>query len=276
MKGLGTRLLTGVVFVVAVVLATYAHPISFAILFFMVTALCLWEFYAIVLTKDAGKVDNSRKILAMITGLLPYTVIATSLLSGQILYKGLALTLASLVAWTFLLLVFELFAKAENPFTHFGNILLGAFYIGVPFALLGVIGLYEGFHPFLILGMLLLTWVNDSFAYLTGSLFGKTPLIPRISPKKTREGSLGGILFTLLGGYLLSLIFSEYTLENWMVISVLIAIFSSLGDLVESMLKRSYTVKDSGGLLPGHGGFLDRFDGFIFMVPFVFLYLVMQ
>ena len=119
-----------------------------------------------------------------------------------------------------------------------------------------------------------MTWMNDTAAYIVGSQIGKTPLFPRISPKKTWEGTLGGLAGTLILAFLLNEYFEELILRDWLILAILVGLFGSLGDLVESMLKRSFAIKDSGRLLPGHGGFLDRFDGFIFMLPFAAAYIV--
>ena len=119
-----------------------------------------------------------------------------------------------------------------------------------------------------------MTWANDVGAYFVGSKFGKTKLFPRISPKKTWEGSFGGVMMTFLTGWLLSLYIIELNLKDWLILALIVSIFGSIGDLVESMLKRSVGVKDSGTILPGHGGFLDRFDAFIFLLPFAACYLL--
>ncbi|MEO1438184.1 MAG: phosphatidate cytidylyltransferase, partial [Bacteroidota bacterium] len=119
-----------------------------------------------------------------------------------------------------------------------------------------------------------LIWANDTFAYLLGSWIGKTKLLPRVSPKKTWEGTLSGVFVTLLASWLYYLLFGHLELEQWLVIGGIIAVLGTIGDLIESMLKRSFEAKDSGGLLPGHGGFLDRFDSFIFVIPFVWVYLM--
>ncbi|MEO0775984.1 MAG: phosphatidate cytidylyltransferase, partial [Bacteroidota bacterium] len=126
-----------------------------------------------------------------------------------------------------------------------------------------------------VFGLLLLTWSNDTAAYLVGSRIGKTPLFPRISPKKTWEGSLGGVVITFLIAFLISQWFREHSTKQWLVLAGIVAIFGSTGDLVESMLKRSENIKDSGNLLPGHGGVLDRFDAFIFLLPFATAYLLL-
>jgi phosphatidate cytidylyltransferase len=125
----------------------------------------------------------------------------------------------------------------------------------------------------IILGFFILLWTNDTGAYLSGKYFGKHKLFERISPKKTWEGSIGGGILTLAFAYVLSIYFTNLNITNWLIIGVLIAVFGGLGDLVESMLKRSLGIKDSGKLLPGHGGILDRFDGLLLSVPFVYGYL---
>ena len=129
---------------------------------------------------------------------------------------------------------------------------------------------YEGFQ---ILLVFILIWANDSFAYLVGRKFGKTKLFERISPKKTWEGSIGGVFFGLLLGYLNSQIFDGLDTPTWMAIAVIVVIFGSLGDLVESLFKRSLGIKDSGKILPGHGGVLDRFDGIFISAPMVYTFL---
>ncbi|TAK40283.1 MAG: phosphatidate cytidylyltransferase, partial [Saprospiraceae bacterium] len=119
-----------------------------------------------------------------------------------------------------------------------------------------------------------LTWMNDTGAYIIGSLFGKHLLFSRISPKKTWEGTFGGIAITFLVAFLFCVFTNELRFRDWIILGAIVSIFGSVGDLVESMLKRSVGVKDSGNLLPGHGGVLDRFDAFIFVLPFAAAYLL--
>ena len=147
-------------------------------------------------------------------------------------------------------------------FSHF----LLFFKLSVPLSLID-------YDPMLPLGILFLTWVLDSGAYFAGRLFGKHPLFPRISPKKTWEGAIGGAVLCVWGwpgfySYIMPL--QAY---HWLVIGGLISVFSQFGDLVESMFKRSIDIKDSGSILPGHGGILDRFDGMYFSVPIIWFYL---
>ena len=139
-----------------------------------------------------------------------------------------------------------------------------------------LIGFNNGkFSPNIVFGLLALTWMNDTGAYLVGSQIGKHKLFPRISPKKTWEGSTGGVVFTFVLAYILSLLFDDLRLVDWMFLAAIVGTFGSIGDLIESMLKRSLKIKDSGNLLPGHGGILDRFDAFIFLLPFAAAYLLL-
>ena len=123
--------------------------------------------------------------------------------------------------------------------------------------------------------LFILIWSSDSFAYFTGRMFGKHKMAPKISPKKTWEGFAGGVFFTLVLGYFIEQKFPELR-GNWMVIGLLVSVFAPLGDLVESQLKRTFGVKDSGNIIPGHGGVLDRLDSFIITVPVVYLYFILE
>ena len=123
--------------------------------------------------------------------------------------------------------------------------------------------------------LFILIWSSDSFAYFTGRMFGKHKMAPKISPKKTWEGFAGGVFFTLVLGYFIEQKFPELR-GNWMVIGLLVSVFAPLGDLVESQLKRTFGVKDSGNIIPGHGGVLDRLDSFIITAPVVYLYFILE
>jgi len=277
MSGFTTRVLTAIVFVAVVVGSMYWSRYSFAALFALVTGLCLWEFLTLTLQKNQQKRNLFRIFIGMTIGLAP--VILSSILklnlvaNSQQLVTNLSILLFPLI---FLIFIYELYTKSEKPFANIAYILLGMIYIGIPFALLNFIA-FDGnnFYVNTVFGMLLLTWANDSGAYIIGSKIGKTPLFPRISPKKTWEGSTGGVVVTFLVAIALSYIFTERSMTEWMVLGVIVSVFGSIGDLIESMLKRSFNIKDSGNLLPGHGGFLDRFDAFLFLIPFAFAYLML-
>jgi phosphatidate cytidylyltransferase len=148
------------------------------------------------------------------------------------------------------------------------------FYLIVPFFLVIALNRMSDHQNPLAIGMFLLIWTNDTFAYLSGRFFGRTKLFERISPKKTWEGTIGGIFFTIGVAYLISLWCNDYSLSFWIIAALIIAPCSIFGDLLESLFKRSLNIKDSGNILPGHGGILDRFDAALFAIPFFYCWVV--
>ena len=275
MKGLLRRALTAVIFVIVMLVGLFGGRYSFVALFALITGLCLWEYLNLVLDNTRRK-DLIRKILGLGMGITPF-VLASVLQLNLVADRENFIAFAAILffPFVFLFFVYELYTHSEKPFINLAYLVLGVFYIGIPFALLDFVA-FDGeyFYATTVLGLLILTWTNDTMAYVIGSQIGRTPLFPRISPKKTWEGTLGGTAVSFIVAYLLSLYVADLTLTNWLVLALIISIFGSLGDLIESMLKRSHQIKDSGSLLPGHGGFLDRFDGFIFMLPYAAAYLL--
>lgn len=275
MNGLLQRAITGLIFVLVVTGCIYASPVSFVILFALITGGTLLEFFGLVLSKEQRR-DRIRIFLALGLGVSPF-LLSTILQLDLIKDRDTFIALSTLLFFPFVfsIFIYELYTKSARPFNNVAFIMLGLIYIGIPFALLLLVA-FDGdlYYPNIVFSLLVLNWVNDSGAYLFGSKLGKTPLFPRISPKKTWEGSAGGMLLTLLFSAIIYYTFQELTLSDWLVLAVIVVVFGSLGDLVESMLKRSVQIKDSGGLLPGHGGLLDRFDAFIFLLPFATAYLL--
>lgn len=271
MKGLKTRALTAVVFVAIMIGGIYGGPITMKLLLALICSLCLWEFFNLVFTVKNKK--TLRKIIGTALGLGAFSSFYFEQIGAEIL-GNLSAPLILLILTTPLLFIFELYQKAQSPFENIGKTLLGVFYIALPLALL-MVALFENgqYRPNLLLGIFLLIWSNDTFAYLVGSQIGKNKLFPRISPGKTWEGTIGGGICTLIVAFLISLIFKEIELRDWILIGLIAAFFGTIGDLVESMLKRSKGVKDSGNFMPGHGGALDRFDAFIFVLPYIGFYL---
>ncbi len=287
MKGLNKRILTAIVFVIVMVSGIYWNRMSFVLLFGLITLLALWEFHGLVLDKE----NMTRRTIATIIGSLPFIFVTGINFGDGDWMVPFLLVLTPIAFFSFL---YELalakqsqaqvqldqfnnaiaYKPKATAFQNLGYIALGLIYIGMPFAMMNFM-LFDGmeFYTNIAMGLLLFTWVNDTGAYFTGSLFGKTPFYPAISPKKTWEGTIGGLLFVLLFASILSHFFLELELQEWLILGLIVAIFGSLGDLVESMLKRGLHIKDSGTLLPGHGGILDRFDAFIFMLPFACFYL---
>lgn len=276
MKGLRTRATSAVIFVILTLGGILGGSYSFLTLFTVVTAFCLFEFLKMVLDRYKRR-DLVRIGLGIMLGLLPHLFFSYLLLNKIVIDVHGALSIAIiLMTFIFLMFIYELFANSKTPFENVAMMVTGVVYIGVPFAMLDYIAFRSGnFEWQIVLGVLLLTWLSDTGAYLSGSQFGSTKLFPRISPNKTWEGFIGGAILVLCSSQFLAYFFPLLTWVNWLILSVIVIIFGSLGDLVESMLKRSLGVKDSGNILPGHGGLLDRFDAFIFLLPFVAAYLML-
>jgi len=270
------RVITAIVFVAVMVGGVYTHPYTFVGLFGLITALAIWEYLNLALAETKSRRDVNRKFLGLALGIIPYILVANYQLG--IIHTSTYIVQATflMLPFIFLAFVYDLYTASEKPFANIGILVLGMVYIGVPFALLLLIGFYqEQFSPNIVFGLLAMTWMNDTGAYLVGSQIGKTKLFPIISPNKTWEGSAGGVVITFIIGYLLSLLFQDLRLQDWLVLAGVVSLFGSIGDLVESMLKRSLNIKDSGTILPGHGGILDRFDAFIFLIPFAAAYLLL-
>lgn len=273
MSTLGRRMLTGIIFVTVMTAGIYVSAYTFIILFGLIAGLCLWEFLGLALDVQ-GRKGLFRRIMGTAIGLAPFIIIAGLCLNAAetpyIYAKGFSILFVAFFA----MMLFELFAKSENPFRNIAYSALGLIYIGAPFAMMVLVSFQSGSYlPNIMMSLLLLSWANDSGAYGVGSRFGKTPLAPHISPKKTWEGAIGGVVITIITALICSQYITEFSLVDWLVLSLIIVTLGSLGDLTESMFKRNMQVKDSGKLLPGHGGLLDRFDGLIFIMPFVSAYI---
>ena len=259
------RTLTAGAFVAVLLGCTYYSQISFSILFFIITILGLWEFYTL---SEKGS-NKPQKIWGTIAG---STVFATtaSVCMGYFDYRILVINIPVL----FLIFIIELYTKSVNPFRNIAFTILGIVYVAIPFSLLNYLVTYTGTYSYeLLFGFFFILWSNDSGAYLAGSAFGKRKLFPRISPGKSWEGSIGGAIASYIVVFIISKWYTGFSIIDWMAIAAILIIIGTLGDLVESLYKRSKNVKDSGTLLPGHGGILDRFDSLLMASPFVFTYL---
>lgn len=169
----------------------------------------------------------------------------------------------------------KLYKKFERkPFTNIAYTFLGIFYVAVPYSLLNIVVFKNGVYNFeIIFGCLFILWASDSGAYIAGTLFGKRKLFERISPKKSWEGFVGGAILAFAFAFLINNFFDSLALWQWLGVTAIIIIGGTYGDLIESLLKRSIEIKDSGSILPGHGGFLDRFDGLLISAPFIVAFL---
>lgn len=265
MKDLKTRAISAIIFAVIVISAIFINIYTITILFAAITMICLWEYYQMLLQNYKPK---PLIYAAMLLGLSIF-------LQPTLFIKAYAIPMwyFNLAAMLVLLLVEMILSKELNVVNGL-KLIMGLILIAYPLSIVNELTTIEGeFVPWKIMSILILIWISDMGQYFSGRFLGKHLLAERLSPKKTWEGFLGGMIFTLLGSYILSRFFTFYTLENWLIIGAIISLFGSLGDLYESMLKRSVVVKDSGTIMPGHGGMYDRFDAFIFALPFLYFYI---
>ena len=293
MKELAIRTATAIFFVLIIVSGISISPWTFYGLFLIIIIGTLNEFYTVV--RLARSIP--QKTLGIVTGIVLFSV---SFFNAIGVFDGKFY--AIVIPFVFLVFIFEIFANNRFPINNIAYTLLGVIYIALPFSLASYLILKSGnmhlvtnngdtknlidqfgvvsnfsynkvdFRPNILLGIFFLTWINDTGAYLTGVTIGKNRLFPRVSPKKSWEGSIGGLVFTLIGAYIISKYFVDLSLTSWIIISIITVIFATLGDLTESWFKRSLKIKDSGRILPGHGGLLDRFDAIIMVIPFIFAY----
>jgi len=275
MSNLGTRFLTAVVFVAIMLAGVFYSPLSLFLLFLLINFGGFWEYQTLVDLYPINKHEKPRceRWTMGIMGTIIYMLIVASAL--QWIPLVCMVLILPIISGLFLK---ELFApKSKSPFIRVALNLMGPIYIAVPCALINLIANYNGtFEPNRLLGIFLVVWGNDAAAYLVGRLIGKTALFPRISPNKTWEGSIGGAIGGLMIAVALPFVFpTDFGTNVWYSVAVVAILFGSLGDLVESMFKRSLGVKDSGNLLPGHGGILDRFDALFFAVPFIYAVIVL-
>ncbi|MEM8523678.1 MAG: phosphatidate cytidylyltransferase [Bacteroidota bacterium] len=263
------RSITAFLFVAVMLGGVLGGPIPFVVIFGIAAALSLWEFASIIFIKG----DLRHKLATLFVGMISYSFLAFYHLND--IETSITAILFSILLTVFSLFISELYARSELPFQNVGIILLGGAYIGVPFLVLNLIAFESGTYEYrTVLALMFFTWSNDTGAFLLGRKIGKTPLMPNISPKKTWEGILGGLLLTLVVATAVSQIFDNLILIDWLILGFIVVVFGSYGDLIESMLKRSYQMKDSSNFLPGHGGILDRFDSFMYMLPFAATYLM--
>lgn len=238
----------------------------------------VYEYYRLI----AKTGTQPQSIAGIITALTAY-VISGLVAAGIVNFEYYLI----IVVEVLYIIIIELYRNQDRPFDALAHTVFGIIFISVPFSLFPFLaygfdgpgtlinGNITGFTPGLITGFMVLSWGFDIGAYLFGSYFGKHKLLERISPEKSWEGFIFGFIITVLLAWPVSLWFKFPGTGDWIIIGILIAVTGTLGDLVESMLKRSVGVKDSGSLLPGHGGLLDRFDSLILSLPFVYLYILL-
>jgi len=262
MNNFSKRLIFGIIYVLLIVIATTTNMYVFYGLFFTFMLFSIYEFQQMLQFKSST--PYLFGILILLASLFAHT---NNSAIAKILF------IISLLS-VFIAFIHTLLDEKKIAVAHLGKMALTILYTIIPFLLIVELPLVtNNFNPKIVLGSFILVWSSDTFAYLVGRQFGKTKLFERISPKKTIEGLIGGIFFTLVTAYILSLFFTDTSLLQWLIISVIISIFGVIGDLVESMFKRQAKVKDSSNLIPGHGGFLDRLDSIIFAIPFIYAFV---
>ncbi|MCR9063640.1 MAG: phosphatidate cytidylyltransferase [Cytophagales bacterium] len=265
-SNLTQRIIAAIVGVVIIISAMFYSPLTYWLIFLLIAVLTQTEFYRLVGLNGNIPLTIYGTFCGVVLNVLTYFI------ESKVWPFKYYYAIIPLLTITFFI---KLYKRSDpKPFTNLGYTFLGIIYVAVPFSLAIELGIEpETYKPLLMLGILLILWVNDSGAYFAGTLVGKRKLFERISPKKTWEGFFGGAISSLLVAFLISRYYQDLSLWKWLTIALIIAITGTLGDLVESLFKRSIAIKDSGSMIPGHGGFLDRFDGLLLSIPFIVTFL---
>ena len=276
MKNLIIRTITGVIFVAAIV-ASFLRPEAMVLLFSIVTGMTVWEFCGLVNQRDNVTVNRFICTVAAVYFFFAMTYFCSDLYGGS----AKSVVFIPYLVTVVYLLVAELYAKQKDPINNWAYTMLSQMYIALPFSLLNVLAFTArpdgqvAFNTLLPLSVFVFLWLNDTGAYCVGSLLGRHKLFPRISPAKSWEGSIGGAIVVLAAAYAIGYYIDGLMLTpwQWLGLGLVVAVFGTWGDLVESLFKRTLGIKDSGSILPGHGGMLDRFDSSLLAIPAAVVYL---
>ena len=280
LKNFIVRTLSGAVMLAVVLGAILASEWSFIALMAVITLGGIWEFYNFA--QKAGY--QPMKLLGLFGGMMIFAIaislfvlFATKDSTNDSLFAIIfGMTIITLLLLVPLMFICELYRKSPTPIANIGSTLMGMLYVALPLSLLILIPALLGngvWNPWIVIFYIFIIWANDVFAYLFGITLGRHRLFERISPKKSWEGFFGGLLGAMAMGYVASLVL-EADAMTWIGLALVAAIAGVFGDLVESLFKRSVDLKDSGNFIPGHGGWLDRFDALIFSAPFAFVYVI--
>jgi len=263
-----TRTITAIFFAIVILGSIYASVYSFGILFLAIVIATQIEFY-----KLSGK-----------TGLSPQII--TGVLTGIVIFFSSFIDAGKLIEYNFfiyivpafiLIIITELYRKKEKPIENIALTIFGVIYIAVPLSLLNYFVFIpinpSEYNPNTLFGFIFILWIYDSAAYIGGSSFGKHTMFKRISPKKSWEGTIFGFVISCIAGLFMTRLFPDLNSFEWLIVAIITVITGNFGDLFESLFKRKIGIKDSGNILPGHGGILDRFDSLLFAAPAVYFFL---
>ncbi len=265
MSNLTQRILAGLVFTAVVLASAWSGPLLLGLLFGIFAGIGLYELYSM---EHRNQHFAPRKKSGMMTGILIYILLA---LRGMLLIETAWLWVLTIPI--VLLLCFELFRPGTQNLNQLALTGFGWLYVILPFSMINFLGQIHGtYESELVIGYFIILWSNDSGAYAIGRMLGKHKLFERVSPNKTWEGLFGGVAMAMVASYILAQYFDSISQIDWMAIACIVGVFANLGDLFESHIKRIFGIKDSGNLIPGHGGALDRFDGLLLSLPIVIAY----
>lgn len=272
MKNFIQRAITGLIFVVTLIGCIVGSYLSFGVLFCIISAMATAEFCHLMNQQKGVKINRNICVLGSVALFLSFFYYGINPVQTGIFIPYLIIIIY--------LMVSELYLKKENPLNNWAYAMLSQVYIALPFSLLNVLAFqsdetisttsYQYIFP---LSIFAFNWINDTGAYCTGMLLGKHPLFKRISPKKSWEGSIGGAVFCIAASFAFAHFFPFMSIGEWIGLALTIVVFGTWGDLSESLMKRQLGIKDSGTILPGHGGILDRFDSAILAIPAAVVYL---
>ena len=266
------RAITGILFVGVLVGCILYDPWTFSALFVVISALTIREFGHLINQVEGVSINKNITMLAGVYLYMAVMAFCTNLSGSKIFLPYLLLIMY--------LMISELYLKKENPVMNWAYSMLSQLYIALPFAMLNILSFHTSpmdtsvsYNPILPLSVFVFIWLSDTGAYCVGSLIGKHRLFERISPKKSWEGSIGGGIVAIGSSFIFTHYFPIMNMAEWAGLALIVVIFGTWGDLTESLLKRQLHIKDSGAILPGHGGILDRFDSALMAIPAAVVYL---
>jgi phosphatidate cytidylyltransferase len=274
MKNFIVRAITGVFFVAAIVVS-FLNPLAMVFLFALVTGMTIWEFCGLVNERPYVQVNQFISTVAGVYLFLAMAGHCSGFVNTDTVFIPYLITIIYL-------LIAELYLKAKDPINNWAYTMLPQLYIALPFSMLNVLAFPQaGSYSYILpLSVFVFLWMNDTGAYLCGSLLGRHKLFPRVSPGKSWEGSIGGGLFVIAAALAVYYLTNQYGVNDleltplqWAGFGLTVVVFGTWGDLVESLFKRTLNIKDSGSILPGHGGMLDRFDSSLLAIPATVVYL---